>query len=97
MQDLSASNHDPAIWAKHFEGTVESSCFDDEPPTLLSNHLLGTTPQATVKAVAIGYSQSRGNHDWQRQYQRQCQQQDMSGMFSGDSQRGCNDDGVWAQ
>jgi len=43
--ELSHSNHDPATWAKHFEGTVESSCFDDEPPTLLSNHLLGTTPQ----------------------------------------------------
>ncbi len=44
-KDLSGSNHDPSTWASYFEGTVESRCFDDEPPTLLPNHLLGTTPQ----------------------------------------------------
>ena len=44
-KDLAGSNHDPVTWARYFEGTVPSSCFEDEPPTQLPNHLLGTTPQ----------------------------------------------------
>jgi hypothetical protein len=44
-QSLSSSNHDPAEWARNFEGTVESYNFDDEVPQILSNHLNGTTPQ----------------------------------------------------
>ena len=42
--ELSSSNHDPARWAAHFEGTAESYNFDDELPQYLPNHLLGTTP-----------------------------------------------------
>merc|ERR1719231_598600 len=41
---ISSSNHDPETWARNFEGTVESYNFDDEPPQMLPNHLLGPTP-----------------------------------------------------
>jgi hypothetical protein len=43
---LSSSNFDPSTWYKHFEGVTESYNFDwSDEPELLSNHLLGTTPQ----------------------------------------------------
>ena len=41
---ISSSNHDPETWRQHFEGMVESYNFEDEPPQMLPNHLLGTTP-----------------------------------------------------
>ena len=42
--ELSSSNHDPETWPRHFEGTFESYNFEDDPPQLLPNHLVGTTP-----------------------------------------------------
>jgi hypothetical protein len=42
---LSSSNHDASTYRAHFEGTIESFNFEDEVPQILSNHLLGTTPQ----------------------------------------------------
>ena len=42
---ISSSNHDAVKWASHFEGTTESHNFEGELPQILSNHLLGTTPQ----------------------------------------------------
>jgi N6-adenosine-specific RNA methylase IME4 len=44
-KELSGSNHEAAAWARHFDGTVESFNAEGEPPTLLPNHLNGTTPQ----------------------------------------------------
>jgi len=41
---ISSSNHDPQTWASHFEGTYESFSNDFEPPQILANHLVGTTP-----------------------------------------------------
>lgn len=42
---LSSSNHEANQWAANFEGTVPSFNFEDELPEMLSNHLLGTTPE----------------------------------------------------
>ena len=46
---LSGSNHEAAAWARHFDGTVESFNAEGEPPTLLPNHLNGTTPQIEIR------------------------------------------------
>jgi len=42
---LSSSNHDPETWARYFEGTIDSHKNEWDPPQMLPNHLLGTTPQ----------------------------------------------------
>jgi len=42
---LSSSSLEVEEWARHFEGSHESRCFEDEPAQSLPNHLLGTTPQ----------------------------------------------------
>lgn len=42
---LSSSNHEADAWRNYFEGTIESFNFADEPPQMLPNHLVGTTPQ----------------------------------------------------
>ncbi|KAL1507424.1 hypothetical protein AB1Y20_015998 [Prymnesium parvum] len=42
--ELTSNNHDPNTWRAHFEGQHESYNFEGELPTLIPNHLLGTTP-----------------------------------------------------
>jgi len=42
--DLSTSNHDAAAWRAHFDGQYASHNFEGELPVMVSNHLLGTTP-----------------------------------------------------
>ncbi|KAL3917641.1 MAG: hypothetical protein SGPRY_006326, partial [Prymnesium sp.] len=47
--DLSSNNHDSQTWRSYFEGQRTSHNFEGEPPTVISNHLLGTTP--TIEAL----------------------------------------------